>query len=130
MASGTLLSICPTGMYFDPELNACVSLGAYDGSCMSGYEFDESLGCCQVAMPGGQYPVCPAGEAFDPISGSCDPSLLFTAQGILVPVAFSLNLPGCEGAGGAGGCQLSSAKCAADGGQEFDAINCKCVQVP
>jgi hypothetical protein len=80
--------LCPDGMYFDSQLNACASPSAgadlpvgldapeqasatYQG-CLSGFSYSQEFQCCQP-MQGGAYPGCPLGSRFDPNSKTCVP---------------------------------------------------------
>lgn len=77
---------CPTGLYFDALVNACVSPGAqtnvpygidnpglavqtYAG-CAPGYAYDPTFQCCQ-AVTGGTYPGCAPGTTFQPDLAAC-----------------------------------------------------------
>ncbi len=50
------LQPCSPGMYFDMDLNACVSLGPFSEGCLGGYEMDSAQGCCMAMKPEAAYP--------------------------------------------------------------------------
>jgi len=93
---------CPPGMYFDMDLNACVSPGPLSEGCLGGYEMDSAQGCCMAMKPEMAYPGCPMGQAYEPNPAMCDSDNMYVPDGVLHTVKVSLQLPEC-GAGGPGG---------------------------
>ncbi len=79
---------CPTGLYFDSLVNACVppngqseipygidnaglAAQTYQG-CAAGYSYNSTFQCCQ-AQTGGTYPGCAPGSTFNSDLGACSP---------------------------------------------------------
>jgi len=121
---------CPSGEYCNETDGICVpfldSL-PLSNMCLTGFNFDETERCCQSALLSSRYPGCPAGEAYDPSTGTCDSENIYVAGGkVLHPVQLNFNAPSCETkdtSGGNSDCKLSSAACAP---QKFDSASCTC----
>jgi hypothetical protein len=94
---------CSPGMYFDMDLNACVSTGPFSQGCLGGYEMDSAQGCCMAMKPEAAYPGCPMGQAYEPESAMCDSDNIYVPGGVLHSVEVSLQLPECGAGGGDGG---------------------------
>jgi hypothetical protein len=89
---------CPIGSYRDPQTQLCVSLSPHPSNlCLGGFSFDSGAQCCQTNLPSGNYPGCPAGQAFDLATGACDSENIHVGDGqILQTVAFNFVVPSCE----------------------------------
>ena len=142
-AGDSLFGGCPSGYYFDQGAQGCASLGEPLTACLDGYEH-AAYGGCKSTKLNGNYPGCPTGEVFDPVTGLCDPtSKTISSTAITQTTLLTVELPTCnlptgnnnngssDGSsngsdGGSASCTLTINDCYSQGLKNLDMTTCSC----
>ena len=97
-SNGLAYPVCLPGYYFDDKTQTCNSVSQPTGTtCLDGYDLDQTDLCCAVSAPNGNYPGCPVGQIFDPITASCDLRTTFVSlTSALRTQTFDVAFPFCS----------------------------------
>jgi len=97
-SNGMAYPVCLPGYYFDDKTQTCNSVAQpTDKTCLDGYDLDQTDLCCAVSAPNGNYPGCPVGRIFDPITATCDSRTTFVSlTSALRTQTFDVTFPVCN----------------------------------